>query len=90
MMARAVWPLTFGHHRCQLVPARLGQVFSLPRSEAASIVLNQPNNADYGAVLQQVQSLVTEKKARLVASPPLVIVAALVLEELHVTEFVRF
>ena len=47
------------------------QVFSMPRPEAATIVLNQPVDTDYAAVLQQVQLLVAEEKARLVASPSL-------------------
>ncbi len=45
------------------------QVFRLPRSVAFSLVLNLPKNTDYTAVLKQVQALVAEKKATLIATP---------------------
>ncbi len=45
------------------------QIFRLPRSVAFTMVLNQPKNTDYTAVLKQVQALVAEKKATLIATP---------------------
>lgn len=47
------------------------QIFRLPRSVAFTMVLNQPKNTDYTAVLKQVQALVAEKKATLIATPSL-------------------
>ena len=45
------------------------QIFRLPRSVAFTLVFNLPKNTDYTAVLKQVQALVAEKKATLIATP---------------------
>ena len=45
------------------------QVFSLPRALAVETVLSQPAGTDYATVLKNVQALVAEKKAALVATP---------------------
>ena len=45
------------------------QVFSLPRALAAETVLSQPDGTDYAMVLKNVQALVAEKRATLVATP---------------------
>lgn len=47
------------------------QIFRLPRSLAFEVVFNLPKNTDYTAVLKQVQALVAEKKATLIATPSL-------------------
>ncbi len=47
------------------------QVFSMPRALAVETVLNQPAKTDYEVIFKNVQALVGEKKATLVATPTL-------------------
>ena len=47
------------------------QIFRMPRSLAFEMVFNLPKNTDHTAVLKQVQALVAEKKATLIATPSL-------------------
>jgi Flp pilus assembly secretin CpaC len=69
------------------------QVFSMPRALAAATVLNQPADTDYATVLKNVQALVAEKKATLVATPTLTTMSGQravlesILEHKYPTEF---
>ncbi len=69
------------------------QVFRLPRSVAVTQVFDQPKNTDYSAVLKQVQALVADKKAVLVATPSVTTangnrtVVESILEHRYPTEF---
>lgn len=69
------------------------QVFSMPRALAAETVLNQPAKTDYEVVFKNVQALVGDKKATLVATPTLTTlsgqraVVESILEHKYGTEF---